>query len=167
MFDLPQRKALRLANYDYSQNNLYFVTVCVQNRLNLFGCVNEAKMQRTPAAEMVATWWDKLPGKFAGVENDDFVLMPNHIHGIISLERDVRSTETTAALPTILQWFKTMTTNAYIRGVKELGWPAFEGSLWQRSYYDHIIRDEPTLLNSQQYIRDNPARWSQDTLFHL
>jgi REP element-mobilizing transposase RayT len=61
-----------------------------------------------------------------------------------------------------VQWFKTMTTNEYIRGVKQLGWPAFAGRLWQRNYYEHIIRNEESLNRIRQYILDNPTRWVFD-----
>mgnify|MGYP000149145336 CR=1 FL=1 len=67
-----------------------------------------------------------------------------------------------APLPVIVQWFKTMTTNEYIRGVKELGWPTFAGRLWQRNYYEHIIRNEESLNRIRQYILDNPAQWAFD-----
>jgi putative transposase len=65
-------------------------------------------------------------------------------------------------LPTIVQWFKTMTTNEYIRGVKQLGWPAFAGKLWQRNYFEHIVRDEQALERIRGYISGNPQRWSAD-----
>ncbi len=67
-----------------------------------------------------------------------------------------------APLPAIVQWFKTMTTNEYIRGVKQLGWTAFAGRLWQRNYYEHIIRNEESLNRIRQYILDNPAQWAFD-----
>jgi len=64
--------------------------------------------------------------------------------------------------PTIIQWFKTMTTNEYLRGVKTSGWAPFQGQLWQRNYYEHVIRDEESLNRIRQYIHDNPARWEFD-----
>ena len=67
-----------------------------------------------------------------------------------------------APLPEIVQWFKTMTTNEYMRSVKSLGWPAFPGKLWQRNYYEHIIRNEAELDRIRIYIADNPCRWSLD-----
>jgi REP element-mobilizing transposase RayT len=67
-----------------------------------------------------------------------------------------------APLPAIVQWFKTMTTNEYIRGVKQLGWPVFAGRLWQRNYYEHIIRSEESLNRIRQYILDNPTQWVFD-----
>jgi REP element-mobilizing transposase RayT len=65
-------------------------------------------------------------------------------------------------LPTIIQWFKTMTTNEYIRGVKTLEWPSFRGKLWQRNYYEHIVRNDLGLYRIRQYIIANPARWPED-----
>ncbi|HSE86752.1 MAG TPA: transposase [Candidatus Binatia bacterium] len=65
-------------------------------------------------------------------------------------------------LPTVIQWFKTMTTNEYIRGVKVASWPSFNRRLWQRNYYEHIIRNEDSLNRIRQYIIDNPARWAFD-----
>ncbi|MFV0501013.1 MAG: hypothetical protein ACK5MH_05410 [Bacteroidales bacterium] len=65
----------------------------------------------------------------------------------------------------IIQWFKTMTTNEYIRGVKQLGWDAFDGKLWQRNYYEHIIRNETSYLRIVEYINNNPANWKEDKMF--
>jgi REP element-mobilizing transposase RayT len=67
-----------------------------------------------------------------------------------------------ASLPAIMQWFKTMTTNAYIKGVRQHGWTPFRGKLWQRSYYEHIVRDRRDLDRIRIYIQQNPARWYFD-----
>ena len=103
--------------------------------------------------------------------------MPNHCHGIVVIPvgADLRvgpgskgartthqGTHAGAPLPTVIQWFKTMTTNDYIRGVKAVSWPSFNGRLWQRNYYEHIIRDEDSLNRIRQYIVDNSARWAFD-----
>jgi putative transposase len=71
-----------------------------------------------------------------------------------------------APLPRIVQWFKTMTTNEYIRGVKTLGWERFDGKLWQRNYYEHIIRDEKSFITISEYIKNNPAKWIDDKFYH-
>jgi REP element-mobilizing transposase RayT len=125
-----------------------------------------------------------LPEKFPAVETDESVTMPNHFHGIIVIvEPDTvganlcvrpdapgqahgsaQPGQTPGSAPTlgeIVQWFKTMTTNAYIRGVKH-GWKPFPGKLWQRNYYERIIHGERQLNAIRQYIRDNPARWTED-----
>jgi REP element-mobilizing transposase RayT len=87
--------------------------------------------------------------------------MPNHFPGILILYSN--SPDTTVSR--MMQWFKTMTTNAYIRGVKNNGWRPFEGHLWQRSFHDHIIRHEKSLNILREYIVYNPARWAEDKFY--
>ena len=154
------RRSIRLKGYDYAQAGAYFVTIVCQHRLCL--------LEPTPVRDMVQTWWDKLPEKFPTVETDEFVIMPNHIHGIIvTMEPEPGQTsgQTRGSAPTlgrIVQWFKTMTTNAYIRGVKQNGWEPFPGKFWQRNYYERIIRNERELNAIRQYIHDNPIQWEND-----
>ena len=125
--------------------------------------------------------------KFPIIEIDQFVVMPNHFHGILVIVNDEparhdsgaligsgahpdirpgadmgKGAHTCAPLPTIMQWFKTMTTNEYIRGVKAFGWAPFDRKLWQRNYYEHIIRDEEELRSARLYIENNPAQWALD-----
>jgi len=164
MPDHPERKSPRLAAYDYAQEGVYFVTVCVQHRMCLLGRVVDGTLFNSPAGEMVGAWWQKLPGKFPGAALDEFIVMPNHFHGLVIIDAPP-SAQTRIGLPTMMQWFKAMTTNAYIRGVKVAGWPSFDGKLWQRSYHDHIVRSEHSLNTIQQYVQENPARWTQDTFF--
>jgi len=176
------RRSIRLKGYDYSQAGAYFVTMCAQHRELLF--------ITDDVIDMIQRWWDKLPEKFPGVETDAFVIMPNHVHGIIVVgvnprvdpnpRDDPDSGQTRGSAPTIdrvgvnprvdpsptlgemIQWFKTMTTNEYIRGVKTLNWTPFPGKLWQRNYYEHIIRSEIELNAIRQYIINNPLKWEQD-----
>jgi putative transposase len=152
-------RAPRRPNYDYSQIGRYFVTICTQHRHHLLGAVNDGRMIDTPAGEMVAEYWRILPEKFPNIRLDAFILMPNHLHGILIIEKSG-----VVSIPDVMRWFKTMTTNAYIRGVKVDGWPAFQGKLWQRSYHDHIIRDDASLTRIRQYIHNNPANWHDDSL---
>ena len=94
--------------------------------------------------------------------------MPNHLHGVIKIVgadpcvRPEPVEYSGAPLPKIVQWFKTMTTNAYIRGVKKYGWPQFPGKLWQRSFYEHVIRNDDDLNSIREYIVSNPIRWALD-----
>jgi REP element-mobilizing transposase RayT len=119
---------------------------------------------------MVMKWWKELGNKFTSVLPDEAVVMPNHFHGIIVIVGAAlcgrppsgRPHRGAATLPLIMDWFKTMTTNEYIRGVKEKNWPRFAGKLWQRSYYDHIIRNEQDLHGVRAYIMNNPAQWTID-----
>ena len=183
--DHHQRRSIRLQGYDYTQVGAYFVTVCTQRRMCLFGGVVDGKMRVNDPGRMVERWWLELAEKFPSVKVDAFVVMPNHFHGILmSLDQhkdvgaDLRvcpgssgdqgahtepqGAHAGAPLPRIVQWFKTMTTNEYIRGVKELGWMPFPGRLWQRNYYEHVIRDDREMNAIRQYIVDNPAKWAED-----
>jgi putative transposase len=176
------RKPLRLSGYDYSREGAYFVTVCVQDRLSLFGKVMGGDMQPNPAGNMIGKWWRELERKFPSLSIDEsFVTMPNHFHGIVWVPEEEPysrpnqvSVTAESSLPVatgghtgpplqrVLQWFKTMTTNNYIHGVKEHGWRPFKGQLWQRSFYDHVIRNDEALNRIREYIRTNPRRWVLD-----
>ncbi len=118
---------------------------------------------------MVKRWWAEVRHKFPNVELDTFVVMPNHLHGIIGLVgadlrvRPAVGAHIGAPLHAIVQWFKTMTTNEHIRGVKQSGWPRFSGRLWQRNYYEHVIRTEETLWKIREYICANPQTWPHDS----
>ena len=132
-------------------------------------------MELNTAGAAISRWWLELTRKFTTIETDEFVVMPNHCHGIIvitdpTVGADLRvgppdgrtGAHTGAPLPTIMQWFKTMTTNEYMRGVKRFGWPAFRGQLWQRNYYEHVIRSEESLNRIREYIVNNPIQWGVD-----
>jgi REP element-mobilizing transposase RayT len=140
----------------------------------LFGAVVEGKIQLSPAGEVIDYWWRELKNRFA-VETDEFIIMPNHLHGIIVIgdstvgaDRRVgpvnagKGAHVGAPLPRIVQWFKTMTTNEYIYGVKRLGWRPFQRQLWQRSYFEHVICTEASLNRIRQYIVENAGRWEFD-----
>ena len=157
-----RRHSIRLKGYDYSQVGVYYITICVQDRLLL--------LQPEPVRLMVERWWTELPNKFPIIETDAFTVMPNHIHGIIAIVGQGPETPSTTAsasrpaLGTIVQWYKTMTTNEYIHAVKGNGWQPFHGRLWQRNYWEHIIRDDGDLARLRRYIETNPSRWIEDSL---
>ena len=183
-----------MKEYDYSQAGAYFVTICTHN--------SEIFLVREDVKDMIFTFWHKLPEKFDNISIDAFIIMPNHVHGIIFLNepdpddssvgidtKTQNNNNTVGADPCvcpdipktvnaqkmgehmgsplrtighIVQWFKTMTTNNYIRGVKNNGWEPFEKRFWQRNYYEHIIRNEKELNQTHQYIIDNPLNWESD-----
>jgi REP element-mobilizing transposase RayT len=198
---------LRLAGCDYSQAGAYFVTVCTQDRACLFGVVTEdGAMCWSDAGQMVIAQWAALSDRFPAVANDAFVVMPNHLHGIVwigdgkpahsenGVGATTRAGATTRVAPTnvrnrgtvgaglvparlaparpkqdrsptlgdVVGAFKSVTTVVYTRAVKTSGWPGFRGRLWQRNYYEHIIRDDESLGRIRHYIQDNPARWLFD-----
>ncbi len=167
---LPSRHSIRLQNYNYSSNGAYFVTICTQDRQLLFGsvgvdlCVDPSpNMQLNDVGKMVNNWWLKIPNKFPDIDLDVFQIMPNHIHGIIFInESGGRTHRSAPTLGTIIQWFKTMTTNDYMKNVKKLGWEPFNGRIFQRNYFEHVIRNEKDLDKISWYIENNPQMWNED-----
>lgn len=187
--DKHHRRSIRLKGYDYSQPGGYFVTICVHERACLLGQIINGEMVYSDAGKMAARWWMEINRKFPMVETDESIVMPNHFHGIVILvdpgsvgadledlalhqaETD-RGTHagggTHAGVPlhTVVQWFKTMTTNEYIRGVRQFGWAPFRGKLWQRNYYEHVIRDQVDLERIRRYVTHNPMGWEEDREFN-
>jgi putative transposase len=155
------RRSIRLKGFDYSQAAIYFVTICVQNRECLFGTLSQHQMLLNDAGKMVSEEWLALSARFTAVVLDEFIVMPNHFHGIIYISSDAIDRPT---LGKIIGAFKSIATDRYILGVKESDWTPFDRRLWQRNYYEHIVRDDATLQQIQQYVRDNPSTWQTDSL---
>lgn len=165
IMNLPRRKMIRLPGYDYSQDGFYFLTICTQNRLCLFGEIQDGEMQHNAAGEMIQKWWFKLDSKFSELVLHEQTLMPNHAHGIIQIKRsnhDLEKEDNNLTIASVMQWFKTMSMNEYVRGVKKNGWRRFSQKLWQRNYYEHIIRDEEAYHEITEYIKTNPQNWGKD-----
>jgi putative transposase len=195
--DIHHRRSIRLQGYDYSRAGAYFITICTQNRECLFGNILDGKMVLNPAGIMVQTVWDEIPFHYGGTEIDEFVVMPNHIHGIVVIvgatprgcpgpdpgafaqkngqaQGPGNNGQAQGPAPTgntgplslgdIVHRFKTMTTKRYVDGVKQLGWQSFDGKLWQRNYWEHIIRNEMELNRIREYIYGNPTQWESDRL---
>ena len=278
-------KSTRLEGYNYSRAGLYFITICTNNRLNLFGKIDDnGKMELNDSGKMINFWWSEIETHFEWCKINEFIIMPNHIHGIIEIietpveidrrvnlrhhqrnenakiknddgnnnlkdlnhlnnlksndnendylndnennnendnlndlnsndnsndnennysnenensrtmnspifdnqkkiyrieNRQTRRSVSTAYTPSItettfggkmvglfkiIQWFKTMTTNMYIRGVKNDHWKPFYKKLWQSKYWDHIIRNEKENIRISNYIINNPKKWFTDKL---
>ncbi len=163
--DMPKRKRLRLKGYDYSQNGAYFITLCVKNHSPLFGHIivgrdapGAPSVQLTEYGMIVYKEIGETPSHYEGVTIDNFVVMPNHIHMIVSVHRDNgaprASRPTTAALiPTIIAALKKKTT-------KLIGF-----SVWQTSYHDHIIRSTRDYHKIWEYIETNPLQWEEDCFY--
>ena len=165
------RRSIRLKGYDYAQPGAYFVTICTQHRACLFGAVVDGEMRLNELGRIVRDEWLKTAKLRPRVVLDEFVVMPNHVHGIImvvdddggrgtlqrapTIERFGKSTSD--SIPTIVRLFKSATTR---RINQHRGTP---GTLvWQRNYYEHIIRNEQTLNRIRRYIVENPLRWHLD-----
>ncbi len=163
------RRSIRLKGFDYSRSATYFVTICVENRESLFGtilqngeCENASdRMLLNDVGKMVSAEWLDLPSRFPSMILDDFVVMPNHFHGIICISPDSQVNPT---LGQIIGIFKSIVTHHYIIGVNIQNWKPFHKRLWQRNYYEHIVRDDFALQKIQQYIQNNPLTWQTDSL---
>jgi len=180
--DKHHRKSIRLKGYDYSQAGAYFITMCVQDRACLFGRIDGNICEPYEAGAMVEKWYNEMNIKYSGVKPCEYIIMPNHLHAIIVIMDDFivgadlrvclitdtppkQGGHTGPPLQTIIQWFKTMTTNEYIRGVKNHGWPPFRNKLWQRNYYERIIRNDDEYQRIADYIVNNPSTWKDDRLW--
>jgi putative transposase len=152
----PQRRHPRLAGYDYRTAGYYFVTVCTQHRLPLFGAVDAGRMRLSAGGVMVQATWHDVVRIHPGVAIDAEVTMPDHVHALVVLEDDPRRT---LSLSDVLHRYMSLTTKRYAQGVRNHGWPRYDGRLWQESFYDHVIRRDEELDAVRHYIEDNPLRW--------
>lgn len=194
--DARHRRSIRLSGYDYSLAGWYFVTIVTQGRACLFGSVVSGEMMLNDIGHLIELYWNNIPAHSPNVRLDAFVIMPNHIHGIIIITNpnnvgaglvpargDPGATTRvapTGGVPTggastgnvpksvaptlgdIVGAFKSVTTVEYIRGVQQGLWMSFHKRLWQRNYYERIIRSERGLTAVRQYIHDNPTNWESD-----
>ena len=157
----PQRKRNRLIGYDYSQPGVYFVTVCIKDRECLLSTFvgGDAHIAPYTALTAIGRVVEKHIQTIPGI--GEYVIMPNHVHMILRVsakdERDGpmwASAPTKVSVPSMVRSWKTLVS-------KEIG-----KSIWQRSYYDHVIRDEYDYLVRQKYIADNPAKWQEDDYYN-
>ncbi len=172
---ISHRRSIRLKGFDYATPCAYFLTICTLNKNCCLGEIREKQFHPSAIGEMTRKWWYLLPSKFPAVRLDSEVVMPNHLHGILILSnvpvgadqcvRPARllSKSQIPALSRVVQWFKTMTTNEYLRQIKQGELPRSTGKLWQRNYFEHIIRHPAALENIRTYIEENPSRWALDT----
>lgn len=158
---------LRLRNHDYREPGAYFLTLCLQKGQCLLGSISGATISLTPAGTMAMSCWERIPERFATVDLAGFVIMPNHMHGIVILDTDNNGEipGDAPSLSDVVQSFKQCTLRGYARGVKEQRWPRCNGKLWQRGYMDHVIRNDREWERLTRYIETNVERWEDDT-FH-
>jgi len=184
------RRSIRMAGYDYASAGTYFITICTQDRACVFGDVVDGEMQANPAGEIVRAAWAELPSRYANVELDAFAVMPNHVHGIIVLvdvapgqgamnhvgmmnhEGVINHARTTlgeigaanaragaAGVPPlgeIVRAFKAVSA----RRIRQQIAPG--AVIWQRNYYESIVRDDESLERVRAYVQANPRRWLAD-----
>jgi len=190
---IHHRKSIRLKNYDYSQTGLYFVTIVTQNREYLFGEIIDGEMILNDAGEAVKKCWDEIPLHYPHIKLYDFVVMPNHVHWIVGAENIPLPTENIPPLPTgnipplptgnipsaqitnippLPPMQKNPPLGNIVRGFKIGVTKWFQKnrqipigkSIWQRNYWEHIVRNENEYQRIAQYIIDNPKKWALDKL---
>ena len=173
--DIHHRHSIRIKDYDYSSNGLYFITICTQDRAMLFGEVVgadlvSAQMCLNNEGKMIKSVYLKIIESYDNITSDEFIIMPNHFHCIIDIfnnRADTRSapTNSTPKIGRIIQEFKSRTTVEYINGVKSGLYPSFNKRIWQRNYYERIIRNDTEYQMIRRYIVENPSRWTADCYF--
>jgi len=192
--EIHHRRSIRLKGYDYSSADAYFVTVCSYKKELIFSSVraglasapnhNNSVILKSPG-KIISNCLYKIPERFKNVVIDEFVIMPNHFHGILikfdvgagpcacpdlnieDLGATTGSRPYNLSLSDVIERFKSLTIKKYIEGIKMYDWQPFRGKLWQRNYYERIIRNEKELNIYRKYIEDNPSEWNEDEYFIL
>jgi REP element-mobilizing transposase RayT len=168
------RRTVRLHEYDYTRAGAYFVTICAKDRECSFGNIERGIFAPSSMGEIVAECWGVLPRHFDHIETDAFIVMPNHIHGILVFRESGTGRGTIYRAPTprrfgegqanslatVIGNFKAAVTRK-VRAKQD----ASRAAIWQRNYYEHIVRDEDDLNRIRRYIIDNPARWAEDEYY--
>ena len=161
--DFPKRKDPRLAGFDYSKAGAYFLTICTQNRKNVLGAI-VGEGSPLPRLSLYGTivdrWIQKIPEKYPVVSVDRYVIMPNHIHILLSITNDDGRGNPSPTIDTVIGWLKYQATKEIniLRG-------STDDKIFQRSFFDHIIRNREDYYEICKYIYENPARWYYDKLY--
>jgi putative transposase len=172
---IHNRKSIRLKGYDYAQEGLYFITICCQDRAHLFGEIMNGEMILNDCGEIAQNCWLEIPEHFPNVELHEFVIMPNHVHGIIEIKyksiiSNVTTETTVGANNHSPLRSPSKTIGSMVRGVK-IGvtkWMRQNTNIydvWQRNYYDNIIRNDQSYQRISNYIRNNPKNWKEDKFY--
>ena len=175
--EIHHRHSIRLQGYDYSQTGAYFITICTHDRDCLFGFINDDEITKNEYGVIVEREWIKTSAMRLNIELDEFTIMPNHLHGIIIITEckdTMQCRGTMHRAPTVEQFGKptSNTIPAIIRGFKSAVTKQINEMrqtpgvpVWQRNYFEHIIRDEKELHRIREYIVANPANWKNDDYY--
>lgn len=177
--NLPNRKSLRLKRYDYASEGCYFITICTKNKQPFFGSIENGKVILNDIGQIAEKFWIEIPSHFKNVELDDFVIMPNHIHGILiihnkmvgTLQSEIRTLQ--CNVPTDNKYFseispKAETISTIIRSYKSICTKTINKEqteiffAWHTRFHDHIVRNEKALNAIRKYIFENPIKWILD-----
>lgn len=169
--NLPQRKSIRLREYDYTQEGCYFVTICIKDRSALFGEIIDGKMILNEYGKFAKDEISNTPSIRHNIRIDHYVVMPNHIHLIIQIvgaycirPKATVTPEDAGVCNTPLQ-SPAQTIGAVVRGIKSATTRKMGFSPWQRGYHEHIIRNEQSYQKINDYITNNGVKWSEDKYY--
>jgi REP element-mobilizing transposase RayT len=169
LFNHYNRRSIRLKGFDYSSDGAYFLTICVQNRECLLGEIQKENMILNDYGKIVREVWEDLPTTIVDIDLDEYVIMPNHFHAILVIDKSVELRDFYGSLnvnddkdrrkmilPKVVGKFKMLTAKAInqMRGNN--------GKFWQRNYYETVIRSEEDLHRIREYIINNPMQWDRD-----
>lgn len=188
----PNRRSIRLCGYDYSQHGLYFITICTYKREYLFGKIDNGEMILNAAGEIAHNCWLETEQIRPNIVLGEFVVMPNHVHAVFAITRtgelctgvshtpeiNLDESHTAVSHTSVLNICDnpagvcntplrspSQTVGAVVRGYKSSVSKRIGFSVWQRNYYEHIIRNQTAYERISQYIIDNPARWKDDCFY--
>ncbi|MFZ2154065.1 MAG: transposase [Candidatus Moraniibacteriota bacterium] len=147
-------KSARLKGYDYSQNGMYFITICTKNREEFFGEIKNGEMALNEIGKIVKEEWLQTSIIHPNILLDEWIIMPNHIHGIIEI-KNVETPRWGVSLGSIINQIKSICT-------KKIWKSGYSDFAWQSRFYDHIIRNDESLNKIREYIRINPQKWEED-----
>lgn len=155
--DIHHRRSIRLKEYDYAEVGAYFVTICAFQRDCLFGEVVGGEMQLNEFGMILEDAWADLPKHYSHAELDQFVIMPNHVHGIVVVKEMAETSPKQHGFPEIIRAFKSFSAKRINQLRNNAGCP-----VWQRNYYERVIRNESELTRAREYIVNNPLKWELD-----
>lgn len=153
-----KRKTLRLRNHDYAQDDYYFVTNCVQDKVCCFGEITNGKMHLNAYGTIAHNQWQWLETQYPYVVLYEYVVMPDHMHGIIGINRKQLVTGTQVKIKSLTELMGAYKTTSS----KQIRLAGYSGFKWQRSFYEHIIRDDRAYVNIAKYIENNPRNWKKN-----
>ena len=178
--EIHHRRSIRLKGYDYSQNGAYFITLCAQDRKPIFGKIVDGEMQLNQFGVIARDEWLKTAEMRKNIEMDEFSIMPNHMHGIIVIDARTGTVHraptnaptvekfgkpTSNTIPTIIRGFKSAVTKQINTIQINAGVYNLPERIWQKNYYEHVIRNEASLNKIREYIMSNPLNWKEDDYY--
>lgn len=190
--DIHHRRSIRLTGYDYSQEGLYFVTICTNNHQCLFGEIINGVMKLNDVGKIVLEQLNAIPQRFAHIDVDEYIVMPNHIHTIITVGAPLAGAQyqtsgaqnqtagvdinnmatakeraTARVAPTVgevVGAYKSLCVHHCLKWISKNEPGRIMGKIWQRNYYEHIVRNDEDLNRIREYINNNPGQWEMDKL---